>query len=224
MAMGIAEAPQSTIAYYHQPATDGSRPGRYMINTYLPTTRPRYEAEALAFHEAVPGHHLQIAIAQELGDLPTFRKHMGTTAFVEGWGLYAERLAGEMGLYTGDTDRFGALSYDAWRACRLVVDTGLHAMGWTRQQAIDYMVENTVLAPNNIVNEVDRYLTWPGQALAYKVGQREILALRDEAREKLGARFDIKGFHDAVLGQGAVTLPVLREQVEAWMARVEANP
>lgn len=224
MAMGIAEAPQSTIAYYQQPATDGSRPGRYMINTYLPTTRPRYEAEALAFHEAVPGHHLQIAIAQELGDLPTFRKHMGTTAFVEGWGLYAERLAGEMGLYTADTDRFGALSYDAWRACRLVVDTGLHAMGWTRQQAIDYMVENTVLAPNNIVNEVDRYLTWPGQALAYKVGQREILALRAEAKEKLGARFDIKGFHDAVLGQGAVTLPVLREQVEAWVARVEANP
>lgn len=220
--MGMAEAPQSTIAYYQQPATDGSRPGRYMINTYLPATRPRYEAEALAFHEAVPGHHLQIAIAQELGDLPTFRKHTGTTAFVEGWALYAERLAGEMGLYSGDTDRFGALSYDAWRASRLVVDTGLHALGWTRQQAIDYMIENTVLAPNNIVNEVDRYLTWPGQALAYKVGQREILALREEARQRLGTRFDIREFHDAVLGQGAVTLPVLREQVEAWMAQVGA--
>jgi uncharacterized protein (DUF885 family) len=224
MPMSMAEAPQSTIAYYQQPATDGSRPGRYMINTYAPTTRPRYEAEALAFHEAVPGHHLQIAIAQELKDLPTFRKHMGTTAFVEGWGLYAERLAGEMGLYSGDLDRFGALSYDAWRACRLVVDPGMHALGWTRQQAIDYMVENTMLAPNNIVNEGDRYLTWPGQALAYKVGQREILGLREKAKQRLGARFDIKGFHDAVLSHGAVTLPVLREQVETWMARVEATP
>ena len=223
-AMSAVEAPQSTIAYYQQPATDGSRPGRYMINTYAPTTRPRYEAEALAFHEAVPGHHLQIAIAQELTDLPTFRKFTGTTAFAEGWGLYSERLAEEMGLYSGDTDRFGVLSYDAWRACRLVVDTGLHAMGWTRQRAIDYMVENTVLAPNNIVNEVDRYITWPGQAVAYKVGQLEILALRDEAKQRLGARFDIKGFHDAVLGQGAVSLPVLRDQVETWMARVEATP
>jgi len=222
--MSLTEAPQSTIAYYQQPATDGSRPGRYMINTYKPETRPRYEAEALAFHEAVPGHHLQIAIAQELKDLPTFRKHMGTTAFVEGWGLYSERLAGEMGLYTGDVDRFGQLSYDAWRACRLVVDSGLHAKGWTRQQAIDYMVENTVLAPNNIVNEVDRYLTWPGQALAYKVGQREIVRLREDARTRLGARFDIKGFHDAVLSHGAVTLPVLAEQVEEWVRKTEALP
>jgi len=223
-AMSAIEAPQSTIAYYQQPSTDGSRPGLYMINTYAPTTRPRYEAEALAFHEAVPGHHLQTAIAQELTSVPTFRKHVGSTAFAEGWGLYSERLADEMGLYSGDVDRFGILSYDAWRACRLVVDTGLHAMGWTRQQAIDYMVENTVLAPNNIVNEVDRYITWPGQAVAYKVGQLEILALRDEAKQKLGARFDIKGFHDAVLGQGAVSLPVLRDQVEQWIARVEATP
>jgi len=223
-AMSALEAPQSTIAYYQQPSTDGSRPGLYMINTYEPTTRPRYEAEALAFHEAVPGHHLQIAIAQELTNLPTFRKHTGSTAFSEGWGLYSERLADEMGLYSGDVDRFGVLSFDAWRACRLVVDTGLHAMGWTRQQAIDYMIENTALAPNNIVNEVDRYITWPGQAVAYKVGQLEILALRDEAKQKLGARFDIKGFHDAVLGQGAVSLPVLRDQVEQWIARVQATP
>ncbi|MGH7724569.1 MAG: DUF885 domain-containing protein [Candidatus Eiseniibacteriota bacterium] len=221
--MGMHEAPQSTIAYYQQPATDGSRPGTYMINTYKPETRPRYEAEALAFHEAVPGHHLQIAIAQELKDLPTFRKFTGTTAYVEGWGLYGERLADEMGLYSGDIDRMGILSYDAWRACRLVVDTGLHAFGWTRQQAIDYMTENTVLAPNNIVNEVDRYITWPGQALAYKVGQLEILKLRAEAKNKLGDRFDIRGFHDAVLSQGAVTLPVLRNQVETWAAGVQAG-
>jgi uncharacterized protein (DUF885 family) len=223
-AMSTIEAPQSTIAYYQQPSTDGSRPGLYMINTHEPATRPRYEAEALAFHEAVPGHHLQTAIAQELTNLPTFRKHVGSTAFAEGWGLYSERLADEMGLYSGDLDHFGVLSFDAWRACRLVVDTGLHAMGWTRQQAIDYMIANTALAPNNIVNEVDRYITWPGQAVAYNVGQLEILALRDEAKQKLGARFDIKGFHDAVLGQGAVSMPVLRDQVEQWIARVQATP
>jgi uncharacterized protein (DUF885 family) len=141
---------------------------------------------------------------------------------VEGWALYTERLADEMGLYSSDLDRIGKLSYDAWRSCRLVVDTGLHAMGWSRQQAIDYMVENSVLAENNIVNEVDRYLTWPGQALAYKVGQLEILKLRDEGKRRLGDRFDIKGFHDVVLRNGAVALPVLREQVEAYYAQVEA--
>jgi uncharacterized protein (DUF885 family) len=217
--MGMHEAPQSTIAYYRQPAADGSRPGFYMINTYKPETRPRYEAEALAFHESIPGHHLQIAIAQELKGMPEFRKHLGVTAFVEGWALYTERLSDEMGLYTGDLDRIGMLSYDAWRGCRLVVDTGLHAMGWSRQQAIDYMLANSVLAENNIENEVDRYITWPGQALAYKLGQIEILKLREEARKKLGARFDIKAFHDVVLRDGAVALPVLRQQVEAWIAR-----
>ncbi len=219
--MGMYEAPNSTIAYYRQPAVDGSRPGYYMINTYKPETRPRYEAEALAFHESIPGHHLQIAIAQELTGIPEFRKHQGTTAYVEGWALYTERLADEMGLYSGDLDRIGMLSYDAWRACRLVVDTGMHSMGWSRQQAIDYMIENSVLAENNIVNEVDRYLTWPGQALAYKLGQLEILKLRDEGKQRLGDRFDIKGFHDAVLRSGAVTLPVLREQVEAYYAQAE---
>jgi uncharacterized protein (DUF885 family) len=216
--MGMHEAPHSTIAYYRHPSPDGKRPGTYMINTYLPETRPRYEAEALAFHESVPGHHLQIAVAQELNGIPEFRKHQGVTAYVEGWGLYAERLADEMGLYTSDVDRIGMLSFDAWRACRLVVDTGLHAEGWTRQQAIDYMADNSILAENNIENEVDRYITWPGQALAYKLGQMEILRLRDEAKVKLGTRFDIKAFHDAVLGNGAVALPVLRRQVEAYIA------
>jgi uncharacterized protein (DUF885 family) len=216
--MGMHEAPHSTIAYYRHPSPDGKRPGTYMINTYLPETRPRYEAEALAFHESVPGPHLQIAVAQELTGIPEFRKHQGVTAYVEGWGLYAERLADEMGLYTSDVDRIGMLSFDAWRACRLVVDTGLHAEGWTRQQAIDYMTDNSVLAENNIENEVDRYITWPGQALAYKLGQMEILRLRDEAKAKLGSRFDIKAFHDAVLGNGAVALPVLRRQVEAYIA------
>jgi uncharacterized protein (DUF885 family) len=222
--MGMHEAPYSTVAYYRQPSADGRRPGAYMINTYRPETRPRYEAEALAFHESVPGHHLQIAVAQELTGVPEFRKHQGVTAFVEGWGLYAERLADEMGLYSGDVDRMGMLSYDAWRACRLVVDTGLHAEGWSRRRAIDYMIENSLLAENNIVNEVDRYLTWPGQALAYKVGQREILELRDEAKKRLGARFDIKAFHDAVLGNGAVPLTVLRRQVEAYIAAASGTP
>src|SRR5947207_10204284 len=157
-----------TMAHYRSPAADGSRPGRYYINTYAPETRPRYEAEVLAYHESIPGHHLQIAIAQELEGLPAFRKHLGVTAFTEGWGLYTERLADEMGLYTADLDRIGVLSYDAWRACRLVVDTGMHAMGWTRKQAIDFMLANTALAENNIVNEVDRYIASPSQASADK--------------------------------------------------------
>jgi uncharacterized protein (DUF885 family) len=219
--MGSYEAPHSTIAYYRQGAIDGSRPGNYMINTYAPETRPRYEAEALAFHESIPGHHLQIAIAQELRGVPEFRRQLGVTSFVEGWALYTERLADEMHLYSSDTDRLGMLSFDAWRACRLVVDTGMHAMGWTRQQAIDYMTANTVLAENNIANEVDRYLGDPGQALAYKLGQIEILDLRAEAKKRLGDRFDLKAFHESVLENGAVALPVLRQQVEAWIANQE---
>ncbi len=209
------EEEHSTIAYYRDPARDGSRPGRYYINTSAPTTRPRYEAEALAFHEAVPGHHLQVAIGQELAHLPTFRRHAETTAFVEGWGLYSERLADEMGLYSGDLDRIGMLSFDAWRASRLVVDTGMHAFGWPRQQAIDFMAAHTALGLNNIANEVDRYIGWPGQALAYKVGQLEFRALRTEAEAALGSRFDIRRFHDAVLGHGALPLGLLRESVRA---------
>jgi uncharacterized protein (DUF885 family) len=216
--MGEHEEKHSTIAYYRQPAVDGSRPGQYFINTYAPETRPRYEAEALAYHEAIPGHHLQIAIGQELTDLPDFRRHLGPTSFFEGWGLYTERLSDELGLYSGDLDRIGVLSFDGWRACRLVVDTGMHALGWTRQQAIDFMTRHTALGANNIANEVDRYIVWPGQALAYKIGQLEILRLREEARERQGERFDIRAFHDAVLGQGALGLEALRGVVERRLA------
>ena len=208
------EEKHSTIAYYREPAADGSRAGQYYVNTYAPETRPRYEAEVLAFHESVPGHHLQIAIAQELAGLPAFRRFGGTTAYVEGWGLYTERLSEEMGLLSGETDRFGVLSFDAWRASRLVVDTGMHALGWTRREAIDFMAAHTALGENNIANEVDRYIAWPGQALAYKLGQLELLRLRAEARDRLGARFDIRAFHDAVLDGGALPLPALREAVE----------
>ena len=212
--IGPHEEEHGTIAYYRQPAVDGSRPGEYYINTSAPRTRPRYEAEVLAYHESIPGHHLQIAIAQELPDLPEFRRHLGPTAFVEGWGLYTERLSDEMGLYSGDLDRIGVLSFDAWRACRLVVDTGMHALGWTRAQAIAFMTEHTALAPNNIENEVDRYIVWPGQALAYKIGQLEILRLRDEARARQADRWEIRAFHDAVLGHGALGLQALRTVVE----------
>jgi uncharacterized protein (DUF885 family) len=214
--MGEHEEKHSTIAYYRWPAADGSRPGTYYINTYAPATRPRYEAEALAYHEAIPGHHLQLAIMQELTHLPAFRRHSGVTAFIEGWGLYSERLADEMGLYSSDLDRMGMLSYDAWRACRLVVDTGMHAKGWSRQRAIDFLWENTALAKNNIVNEVDRYIAWPAQALAYKTGQMELLRLRDAARDVCGARFDVKAFHDAVLENGALDLRTLAAMVSAF--------
>ena len=210
------EEKHSTIAYYRQPAADGSRPGSYFINTSDPETRPRYEAEALAYHESIPGHHLQIAIAQELEGIPEFRKNSGVTAFVEGWGLYSEKLSDEMGLYTSDLDRIGVLSYDSWRACRLAVDTGMHAMGWTRSQAIDYMMDNSALARNNIVNEVDRYITWPGQALAYKTGQLEMIRLRQEAKGRLGAKFDIRQFHNVLLGNGALPLEALRRVVGSY--------
>jgi uncharacterized protein (DUF885 family) len=207
------EEQHSTIAYYREPAADGTRPGRYLINTWQPQTRPRYEAEALAFHEAVPGHHLQVALAQDLTALPSFRRHANLTAYVEGWGLYSERLADEMGLYSADLDRLGMLSFDAWRVCRLVVDTGLHALGWSRDAAIRFMVDHSALALNNIVNEVDRYLGRPGQALAYKIGQLAIVRLRSETEARLGSAFDIRAFHDAVLGHGPLPLSTLAESV-----------
>jgi uncharacterized protein (DUF885 family) len=210
-------AKDATIAYYLPPATGGARPGSYYLNVSEPETRTIFESEALAFHESIPGHHLQIAIAQELEGLPEFRRHTWITAYGEGWGLYTERLSDEMGLYTGDLDRLGILSFDSWRAGRLVVDTGLHALGWSRQEAIDYLLANSPLAPNNIVNEVERYIGWPGQALAYKTGQQEIVRLRDEAQSALGSAFDIRAFHDVVLGSGGVTLPVLGDLVQEWV-------
>ena len=211
------EAPYTTIAYYRQPHYDGTKPGEYFVNTYKPETRPRFELEALTWHESIPGHHTQIALSQELGALPAFRKLDGSTAYVEGWALYTERLADEIGLYSSDLDRIGKVSYDAWRSSRLVVDTGLHSLGWTRAQAEAYMKAHTALTEANISNEVDRYIGWPGQALAYKVGQIQISKMRAAAEAKLGAKFDLKGFHAVVLGSGAVTLPVLHELVQTWV-------
>ncbi|MFH5231113.1 DUF885 domain-containing protein [Antrihabitans spumae] len=206
-----ADAP---AAYYTPPAPDGSRPGEYHVNLHEPTTKGLAETASIAFHEAIPGHHLQLAIAAERDDLPAFRRlSWGHTAYVEGWALYTERLAEEMGLYRNDLDRLGMLASDSWRACRLVVDTGLHAMGWTRQQAIDFMVEHAPVGYDEIVTEIDRYIGMPGQALAYKVGQREILRLRADAEARLGDQFDIKEFHDTVLGAATVSLPVLADRV-----------
>lgn len=217
------EERNSTTAYYNEPDPTGGRPGRYYVNTFAPETRPRFEAEVLAYHEAVPGHHLQLAIQQELEDLPRFRRHLGCESFVEGWALYTERLSEEMGLYSEDLDRMGVLSYDAWRASRLVVDTGLHAQGWSRDRAIQYLFENTLLSRENVENEVDRYIAWPSQALAYKIGQREFLALRDQQRTELGAAFSYPDFHDLVLGQGALSLGALRRVVQRASSPLETS-
>jgi uncharacterized protein (DUF885 family) len=210
-------APKTTTAYYQPPPASGKLAGQYFLNTYNLKSRPLYELEALSLHEAVPGHHLQIALQQELTDLPTFRKYSGFTAFVEGWALYAERLGLEVGFYKDPYSNFGRLSYEMWRACRLVVDTGIHYQGWTRKQAIDYMVKNTSLSRHNIVAEVDRYISWPGQALAYKMGELKIRELRARATKQLGADFDIREFHDAVLRRGAVPLPILEANIETFI-------
>ncbi|MEW5927942.1 MAG: DUF885 domain-containing protein [Gemmatimonadota bacterium] len=212
-------APRTTTAYYSPGSPDGTRAGNYYVNTYDLRSRPLYEVESLSFHEAVPGHHLQIALAQELPDAPNFRRSAGFTAFVEGWALYSESLGGEVGFYQDPYSYFGHLTYDAWRACRLVVDTGIHDKGWTRQQAIDYMAANTGLSLLNITNEVDRYIAWPGQALAYKVGQLKIRELRTLAERELGPRFDVREFHDVVLGSGSIPMNVLEANVRAYVAR-----
>ncbi len=208
-----------TTAYYMPGSPEAARPGYFYANTYDLKARPKWEMEALTVHEAVPGHHLQIALAQELENVPEFRKHLGFTAFVEGWGLYSESLGHDLGLYSDPYSRFGALTYDMWRAVRLVIDTGLHSMGWSRQQAIDYFAANSSKPLHDITVEVDRYISWPGQALAYKIGQLKIRELREFATNELGDAFDVRAFHDEILGAGAVPLGILDARIREWVAR-----
>jgi uncharacterized protein (DUF885 family) len=212
-----AVAPSQTAGYYDPGALSAGRPGNMYVNTYKLESRPKWEMEALTLHEAVPGHHLQIALQQEVPDLPEFRKNTSYTAYVEGWGLYAESLGDEMGFYQDPYSKFGQLTYEMWRAARLVVDTGIHSMGWTRQQAIDYFVDNTPKSAQDITVEIDRYIVWPGQALGYKMGQLKIQELRAKAQQQLGAKFDIRAFHDFVLRQGAVPMDLLEHEVDAWI-------
>jgi uncharacterized protein (DUF885 family) len=212
-----AIAPKYTGGRYVEAPVGSTQPGTYWVNTYALPSRPFYNLEALTFHEAVPGHHLQIARSQELGDLPNFRRYSYISAFGEGWGLYSEWLGLEAGFYTDPYSNFGRLSYEIWRACRLVVDTGIHSMGWTRQQAIDYMATHTALPLHEVETETDRYISWPGQALAYKLGELKIKELRRKAEKALGQDFDVREFHDAVLGSGSVPLTVLEANVDRWI-------
>lgn len=225
---GVKEIPahtakSQTTAYYYQGSLKTGRPGNFYANTYALDSRPKWEMEALTLHEAVPGHHLQISLAQELEDLPAFRQQAGFTAYIEGWALYAESLGTQMGFYQDPYSKFGQLTYEMWRAVRLVVDTGMHALGWSRQEAIDFFTKNTGKTEHDITVEIDRYIAWPGQALAYKIGERHISALRSEAEARLGPDFNIRAFHDVVLGAGAVPLDILEMRVMAWIDSEAAN-
>ena len=219
MPMPAEMAPTGTTARYWSAPRGGNRGGYYWINTYALDQRPLYELPALTVHEAVPGHHLQIALARELQDVPEFRRTLGFTAYVEGWALYTEWLGIEMGVYTTPYEHFGRLSYEMWRACRLVIDTGIHAKGWTRDQAVAFLADNTSLSLTNVENEINRYIAWPGQALGYKLGELKIRELRRRAEDALGAEFDIRAFHDAVLANGALPLPILEGQIDRFIAR-----
>ena len=206
-------------AYYYPPLPDGSRDGTYFLNTYKAETKSIFEAESVAFHEAIPGHHLDRTIAVELQDVPEFQKYVASTAFVEGWGLYSEQLANEMGLYSNDVQQLGRLGNDAWRACRLVLDTGMHGMGWSRDKAIEFFRANSPIEEINAEIETDRYIAWPGQACSYKMGQLKIEELRRKAENQLGNNFDIRLFHDEVLCDGGITLPILDNKIEAFIAK-----
>ena len=208
----------SAAAYYEQGAPDGSRPGRIRIDTYNATDRNLYDVESIAYHEGLPGHHLQISIAQELDSVPTFRKFESYTAYTEGWGLYSERLGKDVGLYQDPYSDYGRLEGDIWRAIRLVVDTGVHSQHWTREQMVQYFHDHSNVDDTNVQSEVDRYISWPSQALAYKVGQLKILELRDRAKKALGDKFDLRAFHDQVLDSGALPLDVLSDRIDAWIA------
>ena len=216
-------APDSPAGLYRGPAADGSRAGIFSVNTFNPEIRPKYEMMALSLHEGVPGHHLQIALAIEQQGIPNFRRYGSYTAFVEGWGLYAESLGDEMGLYDDPYSKFGQLMYEIWRASRLVVDTGMHYLRWDRQRAIDFMIENTVKQELEVIAEIDRYIVWPGQALAYKIGQLKISELRAKAKQTLGDTFDIRDFHDELLKDGAVPLDQLQAKMNAWIAKQEQH-
>ncbi len=216
-------APSKAAAEYSGPSADGRRPGIVYLNSYDLPSRPTYGAESLALHEGRPGHHLQVALAVENDELPRFRRYASPPAFTEGWALYAESLGAELGLYEDPYKKFGELSFDAWRACRLVIDTGIHWMGWTREQAIAYLIANTALSETDATAEVERYIALPGQALAYKIGERQFIALRERARAELGAKFDIRRFHDALLADGAMPLPILEAKMLRWIAGEKAR-